>query len=191
MIQEKKIDNFHVFKLFQNVKTRWNLTCYMLIKTSHLKKILQKYHDKHETNYLRLIDIEWSQMKYLINLIKLFCVFIKNIDQFKYFIIHQMFDIYEQIIWSSWSSSWQIIAKENCVKKDHAKRFNCDERKTSTILREDSRFIKSFIRKSDFVIFKQEKRDISEFKLKDFQWWNIVKWNVLICFRRTISWEIL
>ncbi len=36
-------------------------------------------------------------MKYLINLIKLFYVFIKNIDQFKYFIIHQMFDIYDKL----------------------------------------------------------------------------------------------
>jgi hypothetical protein len=97
MIQEKKIDNLHVLKFFQNVKTRWDSTCHMLIKALHLKKILQKYHDKHETNYLRLIDIEWSQMKYLINLIKLFCVFIKNIDQFKYSTIHQVFNIYDKL----------------------------------------------------------------------------------------------
>jgi hypothetical protein len=69
----------------------------MLIKALHLKKILQRYHDKHETNYLKIIDMEWSQMKYLINLIKFFCVFIKNIDQFKYFIIHQMFNIYDKL----------------------------------------------------------------------------------------------
>ncbi len=36
-------------------------------------------------------------MKYLINLIKLFCIFIKSIDQFKLFIIHQMFDIYDKL----------------------------------------------------------------------------------------------
>jgi hypothetical protein len=95
MIQEKKIDNLHVFKLFQNIKTRWDSICHMLIKALHLKKILQRYHDKHETKYLRLIETKWSQMQYFKNLIKLFCVFIKSIDQFKY--IHQVFDIYDKL----------------------------------------------------------------------------------------------
>ncbi len=36
-------------------------------------------------------------MKYFINLIKLFCIFIKIINQFKYFIIHQVFNIYDKL----------------------------------------------------------------------------------------------
>jgi hypothetical protein len=69
----------------------------MLIKTFILKKTLSKYHDKHEVEYLKLIDTKWSQIKYLINLIKLFCVFTKCINQFKLFIIHQMFKIYDKL----------------------------------------------------------------------------------------------
>ncbi len=69
----------------------------MLIKTFTLKKILKRYHNKHEAKFLRLTNSKWSQVKYLINLIKLFCVFIKSIDQFKYFIIHQVFDIYDKL----------------------------------------------------------------------------------------------
>jgi hypothetical protein len=68
----------------------------MLIKTFVLKKTLQKYHDKHEAKYLRLIETEWSQVQYFINLTKLFSIFIKKINQFKYFTIHQIFKIYDK-----------------------------------------------------------------------------------------------
>jgi viroplasmin and RNaseH domain-containing protein len=97
LIQKNKNANLEVFKLFQNVKTRWDSTCHMLIKAFTLKKILQKYHDKHEAKYLRLIETKWSQVKYFINLTKLFCIFIKTINQSKYFIIHQVFDIYDKL----------------------------------------------------------------------------------------------
>ncbi len=62
-----------------------------------LKKILYKYHDKHETKYLRLIETKKSQIKYLIDLTKLFCIFIKKRNQFKYFTIHQIFEIYDKL----------------------------------------------------------------------------------------------
>jgi hypothetical protein len=97
MIKKQINKNVFVFKLFQDVNTRWNSTCYMLIKAFILKKTLSRYHDKHEIEYLRLIDTKWLQMKYLINLIKLFCVFTKRINQFKFFIIHQMFKIYDKL----------------------------------------------------------------------------------------------
>ncbi len=97
LIKEKKFDNVHILKLFQNVNTRWNSTCHMLIRALHLKKALFRYHDKHEIEYLRLTDAEWSQVKYFIELTKLFCVFIKTINQFKYFTIHQIFEIYDKL----------------------------------------------------------------------------------------------
>ncbi len=97
LIKEKKFDNVHILKLFQNVSTRWNSTCHMLIRALHLKKALFRYHDKHEIEYLRLTDAEWSQVKYFIELTKLFCVFIKTINQFKYFTIHQIFEIYDKL----------------------------------------------------------------------------------------------
>jgi hypothetical protein len=86
-----------VFKFFQNVKTRWDSTCHMLIRAFNLKKMLQRYHDKHEAKYLKIFDMKWFQMKYLIDLIKLFSVFIKRIDQFKSFTIHQVFEIYDKL----------------------------------------------------------------------------------------------
>jgi hypothetical protein len=60
MIKKQNNENVHVFKLFQNVNTRWDLTCYMLIKTLILKKTLSIYHDKYEIEYLRLFNTEWS-----------------------------------------------------------------------------------------------------------------------------------
>ncbi len=97
LIKKKKFDNVSVFKLFQDVNTRWNSTCHMLIRALHSKKTLFKYHDKHEAEYLRLTKTKWSQVKYLIELIKLFCAFIKTINQFKYSTIHQIFDIYDKL----------------------------------------------------------------------------------------------
>jgi hypothetical protein len=69
----------------------------MLIRALKLKSALSKYHDKHETEYLRLSFVEWSQIEYLIDFIKLFCVFIKMIDQSKQSIIHQVFEIYNKL----------------------------------------------------------------------------------------------
>ncbi len=72
---------------------------HMLIKTLILRKTLSRYHDKHEIEYLKLFNTNnrKESMKYSINLIKLFCVFTKRINQFKLFIIHQMFEIYDKL----------------------------------------------------------------------------------------------
>jgi hypothetical protein len=97
MIKKQNSENIHVLKLFQNVNTRWDSTCHMLIKALALRKALSMYHDKHEIEYLRLSDTEWSQVKYLIDLIKIFCVFTKTINQSKLSTIYQMFDIYDKL----------------------------------------------------------------------------------------------
>ncbi len=124
MIKEQKSKNVTVLKLFQKVNTRWDSTCHMLIKAFLLRKTLSRYHDKHEIEYLRLSHTEWSQMKYLINLIKLFCVFTKRINQFKLFIIHQMFEIYDKLFdhfdWARFKLSrkkvlWKRIMLEDLI----------------------------------------------------------------------------
>jgi hypothetical protein len=69
----------------------------MLIRALSLKKALQRYHDKHEAEYLRVSDMEWSQVEYLIDLTKLFCVFTKRIGQSKSPTIHQVFEIYDKL----------------------------------------------------------------------------------------------
>ncbi len=113
-----------IFKLFQDVNTRWDSTCYMLIRALILEKTLSRYHDKHEIEYLRLFDTKWSQVKYLIDLIKLFCVFTKRINQFKLLTIHQVFEIYDKLFdhlnrarfkLSRKKISWKRIMLENLI----------------------------------------------------------------------------
>ena len=47
-----------VLKLFQDVKTRWESTFHMLIRALKLRLALNRYHDKHEAEYLRLLEVE-------------------------------------------------------------------------------------------------------------------------------------
>ena len=98
--EERRTGNFvsgTVPKLFQDVNTRWDSTCHMLIRALKLRQALNRYHDKHEAEYLRLLDVEWSQIEYLIDLTKLFCVFTKIIGQSKQLTIHQVFEIYNKL----------------------------------------------------------------------------------------------
>ncbi len=122
LIKKKENENLEMLKLFQDVKIKWNSTCHMLIRALILKKTLQRYHEKHEAEYLRLFDMKWSQMKYLIDLIKLFCVFIKRIDQFKSFTIHQVFEIYDKLFdhldWARVKLSRKKIAWKKIMLKE-------------------------------------------------------------------------
>jgi hypothetical protein len=69
----------------------------MLIRALKLRHALNRYHAKHEVEYLQLSFTEWSQIEYLIDLTKMFCVFIKLIEQSKQSIIHHVFDIYNKL----------------------------------------------------------------------------------------------
>ncbi len=170
MIEKQKDRNVIVLKLFQNVNTCWDFTCHMLIKALALKKTLSRYHDKHEIEYLRLSDTEWSQVKYLINFIKLFCVFIKRIDQFKLLTIHQMLEIYDKLFdhldWTRLKLSRKKVSWKRVIFDDLTR----SECQTSILLFKDTRFFKLFIQKNDVVIIKQKKRCISKFELKSETW---------------------
>jgi hypothetical protein len=88
---------YFVLKLFQDVNTRWDSICHMLIRALKLRHALDRYHAKHEAEYLQLSSTEWSQVEYLIDLTKVFCVFIKLIGQSKQPTIHHVFDIYNKL----------------------------------------------------------------------------------------------
>jgi hypothetical protein len=60
MIKKQINKNVFVFKLFQDVYTRWDSICHMLIKAFILKKTFSKFHNKNEIEYLKLIDTKWS-----------------------------------------------------------------------------------------------------------------------------------
>ena len=84
-------------KLIQNVATRWSSTCHMLIEEQKLRWTLNEYHSQHEAVYLQLTEQKWSQIEYLIELIKSFCVFIKMIEQIRESTIHYVFEIYDKL----------------------------------------------------------------------------------------------
>ena len=82
----------------------------MLIRALKLRQAMNRYHDKHEAEYLGLLDVEWSQIEYIINLTKLFCVFTKMIGQSKQPNIHQVFEIYNKLFDHLDQSSRKIIS---------------------------------------------------------------------------------
>ena len=64
-------------KMLQNVKTRWNSTCLMLIRAILLQKALQHwFHTKDDVciTSLALHDQKWQQVHYIVQLIKLFAL---------------------------------------------------------------------------------------------------------------------
>jgi hypothetical protein len=129
----------------------------MLIKILILKKILQKYHDKHETKYLRLIKTKWSQMKYFINLIKLFCIFIKIINQFKYFIIHQVFNIYDKLF-DSLSQARNKLSR---------KRFSWKKIMLEDLIATNAKFRQYYAKIQDSLNLLYEKIVLLSFNKKD------------------------
>ena len=84
----QRIENFHksqrnfklYLKMIQNVKTRWNFICLMLLKALHLQVFIKSYISIHENENttlqkLSLNNEEWTYVQYLVKLLKSFAMF--------------------------------------------------------------------------------------------------------------------
>lgn len=94
--ERKKKNVPKVLKVFQDVKSRWDSTSYMLTRYRLLKSDLKTFLH-NEAPYLQLKRAEWSQVEYLIDIVKPFCAFTQLIGATKTPTIHQVFKVYERL----------------------------------------------------------------------------------------------
>ena len=127
--EQKKIKRVRFLKLFQDVEIRWNFTCHILIKIHLFRAKIEQFCVEWHVKYLRLNDDEWSQIEYLIELLKSFCFYIKILNIIKKFIIQSMYKIYNRLFehlkrvdnkFSRKKVSWKQTLK-NELKATHAK----------------------------------------------------------------------
>ena len=95
--ERKRLTRQRFLKLFQNVKTRWDFTCHMLIRAYNLREDLNQFFQDYSSKYLQFKVEEWDHVKYLIDIVKSFCVFIKTFSTTIISTIYQMFSIYNSL----------------------------------------------------------------------------------------------
>jgi hypothetical protein len=82
----------------QDVKTRWDSTTQMCLRTRVLKRPLKVYL-KHESvpRFLRIPDTEWTCIEYLIQLTAPFSAYTQTLGQSKTTTLYQTFPIYNKL----------------------------------------------------------------------------------------------
>ena len=118
IVQQKRIQRQRFLKLFQNVKSRWNFTCHMLIKVHFFRSKIDQFCQKWNVEYLLFDDDEWSQIMYLIQLLKSFCVYIKMLSTIRKFTIQSIFRIYNRLFDHLKRNKTQFYRKEIFWKKN-------------------------------------------------------------------------
>ena len=84
--------------LIQDVKTRWDFTCHMLIRVHMLQNTIDSWLSQNDQFiYLTITSEEWKQVEYLIELTKPFAFFTALIGKSKGPMIHNVFNIYESL----------------------------------------------------------------------------------------------
>jgi hypothetical protein len=95
--KQKKIRRARSLKLFQDVTTRWDSTCHMLVRAHDLRSKMNQFYFEWSVTYLRLNNDEWSQIEYLIDLLKSFCLFTKTLSTTRTSTIHTIFKVYNRL----------------------------------------------------------------------------------------------
>jgi hypothetical protein len=95
--KQKRIKRVRSLKLFQNVSTRWNFTCHIFIRAHDLRSKITQFCIEYEVFYLLFNSNEWSQIEYLIDLLKSFCLFTKALSTIRTSTINMIFKIYNRL----------------------------------------------------------------------------------------------
>ncbi len=127
--KQKKIQRARLLKLFQDVKTRWNSTCHMLIKAHDLRSEITQFCEKYSTIYLLFNNDEWSQIEYLIDLLKSFCLFIKKLSSIRTFTINMIFKIYNRLFEHLKKTFHELSRKRVSWKKNLLKAIKTIQKK--------------------------------------------------------------
>lgn len=93
-----KNKDLSVLKLFQDVSTRWDSTCFMLIRALTLQESIEDFIETHGPDWLALTKPEWQQIKYLVDLVRPFCNFTQVISRSTTPTIHHVFVIYNTLL---------------------------------------------------------------------------------------------
>lgn len=102
-----------VLRLLQDVKTRWNSTCHMLIRARKLKDTIQEYtRTSNQRKAFRLSEEEWLQVEYLIDLTKPFNFHTTMIGQLKGPTISHVYRIYDSLFTHLESSLFKLTRKK-------------------------------------------------------------------------------
>ncbi len=103
----QKIENFHKsqrnfelrLKMIQDVKTRWNFICLMLLRALHLQVFIKSYISTHENENttlqkLSLNNEEWTHVQYLVELLKSFAIFTDLLERNRELSINAIYIVY-------------------------------------------------------------------------------------------------
>ena len=187
MILQSKCEHFRVLKIFQNVNTRWNSTCHMLIWAHQLQEILKEYHHKHdETNYLKIIKLKWKQMKYLIDFIKTFNFFMKFIDKTISSTIHMIFFIYNKLFDHLDKAKTKLIDKKVNWKKIMLTKLKAANVKLKTYYKKTKISLNNLYEMTAFLHFDKKNFIFLRFEWKVEKKRNFMKSNVLKCTHHSI-----
>ena len=104
----QKIENFHKsqcnfelhLKMIQDVKTRWNFICLMLLKALRLQVFIKSYISTHENKNttlqkLSLNNKEWTHVQYLVELLKSFAIFTDLLEHNRELSINAIYIVYD------------------------------------------------------------------------------------------------
>ena len=94
---KKRPGELKVLKPFQDIVGRWDSTLHMLLRIHALRVDLESFFVEFGAGFLKLSEVEWSQVEYLIDIIKPFGRFTQMIGSTRRPTIHYVFDIYDQL----------------------------------------------------------------------------------------------
>ncbi len=104
----QRIENFHKsqrnfelrLKMIQDVKTRWNFICFMLLRALRLQVFIKSYISTHENENttlqkLSLNNEEWTHVQYLVELLKSFAIFTDLLERNRELSINAIYIVYD------------------------------------------------------------------------------------------------
>ncbi len=104
----QRIENFHksqrnfklYLKMIQNVKTRWNFICLMLLRALRLQVFIKSYISTHENENTTLQKLsfnnkKWTYVRYLVELLKSFAIFIDLLERNHELSINAIYIVYD------------------------------------------------------------------------------------------------
>ncbi len=107
-VSSQRIENFHKIqrnfelrlKMIQDIKTRWNFICFMLLRALRLQDFIKSYISTHENENITLQKLsfnseEWKHVQYLVELLKSFAIFTDLLEHNHELNINSIYIVYD------------------------------------------------------------------------------------------------
>jgi 6-pyruvoyl-tetrahydropterin synthase len=101
----------------------------MLIRAHNLRSEITQFCENYSVTYLLFDNDEWSQIEYLIELLKSFCLFIKALSFICTFTINMIFKIYNRLFEHLKKTSFRLARKRVSWKKNLMKTIKATQAK--------------------------------------------------------------